>query len=107
MTLAGAAGVDPGVRPASCVVRPSNIAVCGRPSSGRTVPAGACDSGGDCAGWAGATAAGVSSRSFAEHPVASTGKTPGQWLLVGTRTDRVCDVLAQGNSQVLRGLTGI
>jgi hypothetical protein len=56
----------------NCAVPASKIAACDRPLNGRTVPAGACEPGGDSAGRAGAIVGGDVSIGFDEHPAATT-----------------------------------
>ncbi len=74
---------------ASSPVRPSNNAVCGRPASGRTDPAGARVSGGDSAACAGAIVAGMSSKVFFEHAVGSTSENSSP-IAVIRRTHASC-----------------
>jgi hypothetical protein len=73
--LAGAAGIGPLLKIASCAVRLSNMAAAALPVSGRTTPAGARDSGGERAGCAGSIAGGVPSSVFEEHPATNARKS--------------------------------
>lgn len=75
MILAGAAGANPEVKITNCIVRPSNMAAWGLPSSGRTAPAGACDSGGESAGRAGSIVGGAPSSVLEEQPATNVSKT--------------------------------
>jgi len=62
----------PGLSTASVAVAGSNTAAWARPGNGRTTPAGAPVTGGDCAACAGTIVGGGLSALFAEQPASAT-----------------------------------